>query len=184
MRKIKSQAEIDAKKKRNQIIVGVVLVALMMFSTIGYSLMDKTSNSIKKVEYSGITFVGSNGMWEIENTKMYFNYLPTELVNVSVTGTYDLNDYTNQTVYFVNYSSVGDLIINNLRGQIQRYQEACLESPCGLDLPVKNCSQDRIIVFANSEENRVYQRDKCVFISGDYAKGVDVFNYKLFGIGL
>lgn len=184
MRKIKSQAEIDAKRKRNQIIIGVVLVVLMMFSTIGYSLMDKTNNSVKKVKYSGVTFVSSNGLWEIEGTKMYFNNLPTELNNISVEGTYNLYDYSNQTVYFVNYSDAGELIINNLRGQIERYQEACLESPCGLDLPVKNCSQDRIIIFSNSEENRVYQRDKCIFISGDYSKGVDAFIYKLFGIGL
>lgn len=184
MRKIKSQAEIDKKKKRNQIIIGVVLVVLMMFSTVGYSLMDKTDNTIKKVEYSGVTFVSSNGMWEIEGTKIYFNYLPSELQNISIEGSYDLNDYSNQTVYFVNYSSSGELIINNLRGQIERYQEACLESPCGLDLPVKNCSQDRIIVFTNSLENKVSQRDKCVFISGDSYKGVDAFVYKLFGISL
>lgn len=182
MRKIKSQAEIDKKRKRNQIIVGTVLVVLMMFSTIGYSLMDKTNNSVKKVKYSGVTFVSSNGLWEIDGTKMYFNNLPTELENISVEGTYNLNDYANQTVYFVNYSAAGELIINNLRGQIQRYQEACLDKACGLDLPVKNCSQDLIIIFTNTLENKVYQKDKCVFISGDSPRGVDAFVYKLFNI--
>jgi hypothetical protein len=185
MRKIKSQTEIDKKKKRNQVIIGVVLVALMTFSTLGYSLMDnKNSGSTNRVEYDGVTLVNSNGLWEIENTKVYFNYLPTELENISVEGSYGLNDYTDQPVYFVNYSDAGELIINNLQGKLERYQDACLDVPCGLDLPIKNCSENLIFVFVDSEEDRVYQKEKCIFISGDAFKGVDAFNYQLFGIGL
>ncbi len=182
MRKIKSQAEIDKKKKRNQIIIGVILVGLMMFSTIGYSLMDKGGSTTKTVKYAGLNFISTNGIWTIEGTQMYFNHLPTELGNVSIEGNYSLESYSNQTLYFVNYSGAGELLINNLQGKIARYQEACLDSACGQDLPVKNCSKDLVIVFSSSTENRVYQKDKCVFIGGDYTQGVDAFVYKLFGI--
>ncbi len=184
MRKIKSQAERDKRKQRNQIIIGVLLVGLMVFSSLGYSLMDSRNNSsgTKKVSVGGVSFVNANNLWEIENTALYFNYLPTELENFSIEGNYNLEDYSNQILYFVNYNVQGELIINNLRGQIERYQEACLDSSCGKDLPIKNCEEDRIIIFTDSEENKVYQEGGCVFITKDYAKGVDVFIYKLFGL--
>ncbi|MBC8495954.1 hypothetical protein H8D36_07395 [archaeon] len=179
MRKIKNQAEIDRKKRRSQIIVGIVLVGLMVISTLGYSIMSQNSDTIQKVDYYGVTFVNSNGFWEIEETQVYFNYLPTELEDISVEGSYNLIDYADKTLYFVNYSSAGELIINNLRGQIERYQEACLDENYGPDLPVKNCTQDNVIIFVDSDENKVYQEAKCVYITRDYAKGVDAFVYRL-----
>lgn len=189
MRKIQSQAELGKKQKKKQIIVGVVLVSLLVLSTLGYSLFGGDEDEESKQKYGGFEFVKQNNYWilAVEGQEFYFQYLPQEVDNVSIFGFYNLQNYANKVLYFVNFdSSAGREILNNLGRYVLRTQEACLSNlNCSEDLPVKTC-EDNLIIFEeqNSINNKteVYQDSNCVYISGDYVKGADAFLYKIFGI--
>ena len=48
MRKIKTQAEIEKRQNRNKVIIALVFVVLMVFSTAGFALFSGTGISSKK----------------------------------------------------------------------------------------------------------------------------------------
>ena len=52
MRKIQTEAEREKEKKKNQIIIGVVMIGLLVVSTLGYSFMSGNNNNtnLKKTE--------------------------------------------------------------------------------------------------------------------------------------
>ena len=189
MRKIQSQTELGKKQKKKQIIVGVVLVGLLVLSTLGYSLLSGDRDEKSKQKYGGFEFVKQNNYWtlDIEGKVFYFQYLPQEVDDVSVSGSYNLQNYGNKVLYFVNLDSrAGQEILNNLERYVLRAQEACLEDlNCSKDSPVKTCD-DNLIIFEeqNSINNKtqVYQDANCVYISEDYVKGADAFLYRILGI--
>ena len=189
IRKIKTQEEIDAKKRKNKILLAVSIIIIMVFSTLGYALIGNGAGAQQKKKYNGYTFVQNNGYWSVtaENQAFYFKYLPEEIENVSVKGIYNLQTYSNKPLYFVNNNIASNQILSNLGSLISRYQEACLEDMnCTSNLPKKTC-EDNVIIFENFNENsssetKVYQNKNCVYISGDFTKGADAFSYKLAGI--
>lgn len=192
MRKIQTQAEINRKKKKNQIILGVILIGVMVLSTLGYSISDNFGSS-KKMEFNGFKFQKNNNYWNLDlsGQQFVFRNLPQNVSDVSVFGFYDLNSYADKTLYFVNLgksNEAGQEILTNLGRYILRWQEACLdlsssELECSADLPVKSCDEN-LIIFENGANNitKVYKDDNCVHISGDLISGSDAFLYKLLGI--
>jgi hypothetical protein len=190
MRKIRMKRDVEKTRKRNTVLIGIILIGLMILSTAGYSLIgndDEESDSSTN-EYNGFKFIRQRGLWRtsFSGLSFGFQYLPEEVENVSVSGSYDLNLYSGAPLYFVNPDSATSEILNNLGGYILRWQEACLEGEdCEGDLPVKNCDENLIILGVEPlEENvtRVYQNESCVFISGDSVKGADAFLYKVLKI--
>ena len=183
MRKIQTKEIIDRNKKRNNIIIGVVLIGLMFFSILGYSFLGGDEGEESVVEYRGLKFFREGGMWKlpIEEQIFYFQYLPEEVENVSISGFYSLQNYADQPLYFVNL--VSGEILNNLERYVPRWQEACLNdsSDCEDDLPSKTC-EDNLIIFSEENNTAVWQEDSCVYISGDFSRASDAFLYKLFGI--
>ena len=192
MRKIQTQAKIDRKRKRNNMILGVVLVGLLVLSTIGYSLSGNFSGNNKE-EFNGYEFEQNGVYWVLglQEQEFFFQNLPQEVVDVSVFGFYDLNSYFDKVLYFVNFdksNEAGQEILNNLGRYVLRWQEACLdlsseEFECDSNLPVKTC-KDNLIIFESVSGNAtsVRKENSCVYISGDLVKGADAFLYKLLGI--
>ena len=186
LRKIKTQDEISKKKKkRDQILIGTVLVVLLVVSTAGYSLIsgsaNKTSNN--RVVENGYEFYSDGSGWKllVEDQTFRFQYLPSELENISVEGNYDFEAYYQQPLYFHNPTGASEVLVN-LQRYILRYQQACLNgTECKEGLPVKDCDSN-IIVFIDGEETKVYNNQSCVFIEGDAIKGADAFLYELLGI--
>ena len=194
MRKIQT-AEIRAQKARKKkILVGVVLIFLMVVSTLGYSLMqgDGDEDDSSKVEENGRIFYRQNGIWvtSIEEETYGFQYLPSEVLNVSVEGDYDLERYTNQLLYYISPSEGVIEILNNLQRYVLRYQGACLnETDCEEDLPVKDCRSNLIVTAPLGmpqsiggkidNETRVYNNEGCVYLVGDSIKAADAFLYKV-----
>ena len=186
MRKIETKEDAMRKRRKNQIIVGAVLVGLMIVSTLGYSLMNGASNQDKssQVTEGGYVFTREGNLWKtsIDGQTFRFQYLPSELENVPVEGNYELGAYYNQPVYFVNLSPGVSEILMNLQDYILRYQEACLNgTECNENLPVKNCDSD-LIIFINGNETKVYNKQNCVFIEGEPIMGADAFLYRLLKI--
>jgi hypothetical protein len=194
MRKIKSMADIERIRRRNNIILGVVMIALLVGSTAGYSLMSADSEDESVVEERGFEFVRDGGMWKLgldEGEFFSFQYLPSEVDYVDVNVSLEFGDYSGQPLYFVNPNEGAGEILNVLGNYLLRYQEACLgsgheenstnETVCGGDLPVKDCGSN-LIIFETGNETMVYGEGNCVFIEGDSIRGVDAFLYKILGV--
>ena len=186
MRKIQTREEIEKKKKRKRIIVGSVLIFLMVFSSLGYAFLSDRGDEEWKSSYNDYVFIKTNRLWGLEKDGgvFYFQYLPQEIENVSVTGFYSIEDYFDKPLYFVNNNPASQEILNNLGNYILRYQDACLSGMNCTGAVEKTC-EDNVIIFEeaeNIEETKVYKNRNCVYISGDLAKGADAFLYKLLGI--
>ena len=182
MRKIKTAAEIARREKRNKWIVGIVFMALMLFSIAGYSLRSEGSDE-KIVEERGLKFYYQEGYWisSIGDQSFRFRYLPSEVENVSIWGDYSLEDYYGLPLYFVGESEGTYEILSNLGRYVERYQNACLDnSSCEGDFPVKDCTSN-LIVF-DGENESIYRRENCVFIGENSVRFADAFLYKLLGI--
>jgi hypothetical protein len=183
--KIKNQKELETKKKRNQIILGIFLVLIMVISTLGYSLMsNEESNNLKKTE-KGLKFIKQNGLWNtiIDGRAVSFQYLPSELSEVVIQGQIGLLQYSGKPLYFTALDSGARQVIIFLEPYVLRYQETCVQgSSCSGDLPIKDCSNNIIIPIIEADKTEVYINESCVYLKGDTAKAADAFLYKLFGI--
>lgn len=185
MRKIKTQEEINKTNKRNQFLVGSVLILLLVVATAGYSFLDKggqNSDGDKVVE-NGLEFSRNGEMWNtvIDGVNLQFSYLPSEVENISVNGSYNFGDYASQVIYVSDYNEGAVEILSNLGNFFQRSQVACFNSSdCEEDVPVKTCD-DNFIIFQEGE-NAVYKNKRCVFIVGDTRRAADAFIYKILEI--
>lgn len=189
MRKIQTAQEIERKKKRNNLILVIIMVALIGFSSLGYAIMnredgDQTDSS---VVYGGLKFIKSGGYWttEINSKVFYFNYLPLELENVSIIGNYSFENYYQQPVYIINLNPAVNGLMYALDGIAMRIQEACIygEYCSNKDLPIKTC-EDNVIVFKNANSNitKITKSQNCVFIEGNFFEGTDKLVYKMLNI--
>jgi len=188
MRSIESKKDIDKKKKKNQIIIGGILIFIMMGSTFGI-LVDSfgTKNSIGKVEYNGYKFVNENDFWTttIGNYKFIFRYNPTQVERIDTELRY-LNSYSNAPLYISSEDYVSEAeIYRNLGNTVERFQGACLEEKgCDKDWPIKDCSNNFIII-RKANESSIYQYENCVFIEGreeNLTQVTDEFLFKIIGI--
>jgi hypothetical protein len=189
MRKITSQYKKDKKKKRNGIIVGILLIGVMFFGIFGYSFQggDK-EEEINKLDYNGFKFIEQNGYWftNIGNLQFAFKYNPQQTENINPELN-DLNNYYNKPLYISSNNNEAELeIYRNLFSPnkiVQRMQYACLEE-CEEDLPVKACD-DNFIIIREGEVNKITQEENCVFIEGnqeDLTKLTDEFLFNILGI--
>jgi len=181
LKKIKTQSEVDRKRNRNQFLIGGILILILVVSTAGFSLMSSDEESNSKAKEQGLTFYKDSGLWKtsFDDQVFGFKYLPSEVENISVEGTYDLGVYFDKPLYYIGSNEGVSEILSNIGKYALRYQEACLNGTvCERDLPVKNCDEN-LIIFEESDETRVYQDGNCVYIFGDSIKGADMFLYKV-----
>ncbi len=190
MRKIISKQERESKGRRNQFIIGGILILVMVMSTIGYAFNREEDSSIK-IMYNGFEFTkDSSGFWgaSIGEFQFLFKYNPKETGE----NNYELNrmnSYYNKPLYIYSNSNEAEIeIYRNLFYQnqiVQRMQYACSEGDaCEGDYPVKNCT-DNFIIIKESNNSGIRQQENCVFIQGkneDLAKLADSFLFKITGI--
>ncbi len=185
MRKIVTQNEIDRRKKRNILIIGLLMIFLMVFSSIAYSFLDNSKKSDENVVVEkGLTFYryGDNWRTQIDGQLFEFIYLPSETEELNINGTFSFSDYFGKVLYYNELNEGTYEVLKNLNGVYQRGQEACVfNETCAKDVPVKTCS-DNLFIFKESEENNVYKSQNCVYIIGDPVKGADALLYKLLGV--
>lgn len=179
----------EKKDTRNKIIIGIILVGLMILSTAGYAFYNTDSESVKKIKYYDTEFVlGEDGLWHstIQGYGFSTQYNPTEVENISINLNLNLDSYTNKPVYFSFESNPKgiDEIIRNLGTFVERSQLSCLDGEkCEGDLPVKNCTDNVIIIKEGT--NKITQEDNCVYIFGNYSeitKASDAFIFRILGI--
>lgn len=187
MRKIATRGEEGKRKRRNQLIVGIVLVLVMLFSVLGYGFRSQEpEEDSKKVIYNGFEFESSSDFWLLEmgNTQFVFKYNPKEVERVGV----ELNSlasYQGKPLYISSENEEAEFeIYRNLDQFVLRRQYACLDEPCAGDLPVKTCEDNFIIIRENNVSN-IIQDNNCVFILGpreNLTRISDEFLFKIIGV--
>ena len=196
MRKISTKQDRLKKQKRNTLIISLVLVVIISLSVFGIvanSFGKSNSNAdAQKTVYNGYEFYSSGSFWILEqgNFKFIFASNPNDLKNVSIESN-ELNllpEYAQQTLYIYSDESTANYqIYQNLDLFLTRIQPACLEQDkaiCPEDLPIKGC-EDNFIIIKQSDENKLTQQDKCIFIEAkpeDLTKVIDIFLLKILGI--
>ena len=190
MRKLVSKEEEEKKRKRNQIILGVFLALIMVFSTIGFAIQGGFGNtpsdqiSGNEAEYNGHKFVNQNGLWVFGN--FVFKYLPQQVEDIG-SEIKLAADYQGKPAYVYSEDEEAEIEIAVNFGQLaQRVQRACpVETTCDKDLPVKTCSDNFIIIRESNNSNSITQENNCVFIEGQKEQLTalaDQFLFKILGV--
>ncbi|MFA4952949.1 MAG: hypothetical protein WC584_01895 [Candidatus Pacearchaeota archaeon] len=189
MRKIISKEEFQKKKKRNQLIVGLILIGVMIFGTLGYAFEGRENEESKsnKINYNGFEFVNQNDYWttKIGELEFIFKFNPEQVDKIE--GNFNsLNKYSQKPMYIYSENEMASFeIVRNMGSDVQRIQKACFEEKdCGENLPLKTC-KDNFIIIKESETKKVEQKENCVFIEGnkeDLIKLSDEFLFKILGI--
>lgn len=174
MRKLETKEIAEKKKRRNQWIIGVILVGVMLFSTLGYAFRgrDNAEDNTNPGEgsstnYHGQTFLFQNGLWMIQKGDLVFSFknLPND-ANLDQ-GLDKITSYVNKPLYV--YSENVDAeyeVYRNLDQIVLRRQGACPEGKeCVGDIPTKTCN-DNFIIIEVGEYPVITQQDHCVFITG------------------
>ena len=189
MRSITSKAQEAKRNKRNQYILGGILIFVMFISVVGYGFQssDDTTDS-STFEYNSYTFIPQNGIWYLQlgDFVLSFKYTPDQTTTIdSVLN--PLSSYANNPLYLSSKTPEADYEISrNFDQVVLRRQYACLEGEecANPTYPVKTCA-DNVILIQEAEVMNISQRDNCVFIQGpkeDLTRITDEFLYKVIGI--
>jgi len=183
--------KISSKKKssrRNQIILGVILVFVMFGSVFGVVVnsFGQDSNS-GIINYNGFEFVEQNGFWitKIDNLDFGFRNNPKEIEDIDGKIEISLENYYDKPLYIdsKNYEANSE-IYNNLGEIVLRIQAGCFEEPCGENVPIKTC-EENLIVIKEGNYSSITSDENCVFIEGpesNLTAITDEFLFKLVGI--
>lgn len=192
MKKILTKEQEAKKTRRNQLIIGLILVGLMLFSTAGYAINNESETATaSQIDYHGITFFKNSDYWNFNFKEQNFvtQYNPEEINNINVSIQSHLDDYLNKPLYFVTESGQPEMeLALNLKSSALRIQSACIsEKNCENNFPIKNCSFDNVIIIkeAVNEAENIYQDKKCIFITAEYSnltKYEDAFLFKVLEI--
>ena len=194
MRKILKVEHRKKKETRNKTIIGLLLVFLMVFSVGGYAFFSGSGENQEKIKYNEVDFIlEDNGFWRfnIQNIEFLTQYNPEETENISTPIFLTINNYNGKVLFFSEKSptSAKQEIGRNLQNLVLRMQDVCFdreETECeDENLPIKNCSQDNIIIIKESKDIELVQEEKCIFISAPYQeqiKAADAFLFKILGI--
>ncbi len=183
IKRIESKEEAERKRKLRVSILSIILLLILVLSTLGYAFFITPNDSTNNNQTPPIENNQNN---QNKIGRITFNYqgqqlslLSTyqEIENIDVNITLTPANYAGKTLY-ISADNEGILReLANLGSFSARAQEACY-GKCEKNLPEKNCT-DNIIVWNQSLNKKVYQRDSCIFIEGNMA-AVDAFLYRLF----
>lgn len=201
MRSILEKGTGEKERRRNSLIIGGFLIFVMLFSTLGFAFFNSNMNtnakvSSEKIEYNGLIFEQTPvGTWKFEISGFLFEtrYNPQETQNISVISLdKDIMDYQNKVLYFgvdsdeEIFSSGNQEVYNGLRQFIPRSNFACLSEECTEDYPIKDCSEENIIIFKEeTTDSRITNEEGCVYIysqSKDQLLAADAFLFRIFGV--
>jgi len=186
MKKIISKFEQKKKEKRKQLVLGIILVGLMVFSTIAYSFMDNSSSSDNlesELSYNGVEFSLKEEYYigEKYNNQILLSKNPNDLKeNVLINLSNSLESYSGKPLYLSSEDYLSSFIINQNFGVLnsiaQRMQLACYsEGNCPESYPIKDCSNN-LIVIGYSNQSSITSFENCVFISGPEEEVSDLTN--------
>jgi len=166
----------------------------MVFSSLGYALSGDDKGEIEKVNHNNIEFVrdANSDYWRfvINEHEFITQYNPQEVADISFFSTLTLQNYINKPLYFVGgFAEANVELGRNLNPFVLRFNEACLDSECKGDFPIKNCSEDNVLIFnevsSASDDENILQQDNCIFITSSISnqtRYTDALLFDLLGI--
>ena len=192
MREITTKSEQEKKRRRNQFIVGFILVAVMLFSTLGYAFKSDestdTTGNAQTITYNGFTFTNQNNLWflTLGSSQFSFTNNPKEVQQINSNLNTSLSTYSGKPLYISSEDKVAEVeIYRNLDQLVLRRQYACLNNTkCDENFPIKTCN-DNFIIIQNSSSRNITQENNCVFIRGpqkNLTEITDSFLFKTIGI--
>jgi len=189
IRKITPKGDEEKRKKRNQILVSVILASIMILSTLVYSFgTNLGENSKTKLKYNNYDFEYFNGLWNTNISGEIFGFASTPFNSYNVTSDINsLESYYGKPLYlFSENTDAENEIYRNLYKTASEISPACPENEkgCNENIPVKNCS-DNFIIIKEGNSSGVYQKENCAFIFGAYenlTKITDGFLLKIIGV--
>lgn len=191
-RRLTSKKDLERKHKRNQWILGVVLVVVMFGSVFGIVVNSfGNDGESTEIEYNGYTFFVEGNYFTLilGESKFYFSNGPDTVdslrkeVNISKV----LPVYAGKTLYLYSEDTeASSELYQNLNPYVSRMQLACeSEESCKDDsFPIKTC-EDNFILIKESTQNKIYEKENCVYIEGkkeDLTKLADEFLFHILGI--
>lgn len=194
MKKLTTKKEELRREKKRNFIITTLLAIILLMSIGGYSFIGKnsSSNTENSIIYNGLNFYNSNDYW-ISNKNKFRIVLknnPKELENIIIPDSIKkIENYYGRPLYIYSQDlNAKQEIFNNLNPEnniVQRIQETCIkEEACEKDLPIKDCSNN-IIILKKSKNPKIYQQENCVYIEGnstELTKMSDKFILYLIGI--
>ena len=203
IKKIETREDSERKKRRTKLVIGIIIIVLMIFSTIGFAMIGNNQEVIDNTVYNGYKFTSTSSGWQttVQGQTITTSYFPTEVLNVTGSNVYAF-DFTGQIVYIAVGSQEEIYDVNelgNLNNIAERSQFACQpkaenSSFCQeSSLPIKSCEDVNssntarvIIINSNVTEPASYTYyNNCLTInakSADLKIAVDNFIFKIFGI--
>ena len=192
IRRIESAAERERKEKRMRTIMAIVVTLLLGASTAAYALME--TSSTEKKEYNGFKFSLGEGGWQEKKSGIVTSYLPSDVENITLTGSPKLEDFSGNAYVAVLSSAEINAVNELLRTlTIEKAIPVCSimyenESFCS-DLPIKSCNDaskgNIVIIFESSNESSIDYGNYCITIKGsseDAAKAADRIIFELYSI--
>lgn len=187
MRKITSDKDLAKRQKKNQLVLGIILVVLMLLSVLGYGFYGSEESYEQVREYRGHELFSNGELWILDYGVYRFGFSnhPADTSGEVDLELKTLENYLSAPLYLSsNDSRVNTEISNNFGYIAERIQLACLQGEvCEEGLPVKNCSSNFIVV-SSGEANKIDQESNCVFIegNGELTEVVDEFLFHIIGI--
>jgi phosphotransferase system HPr-like phosphotransfer protein len=192
LRKIETKKEQERRQRRNELIVGIFFIVIMILSTIGYSI-DREKE--EKVVFNNIKFIKTAQGWKADNG-LLTRFLPKQVSNISTNILITADYFNGKKIYFsaqsYNELEAANEILRNIK--IEKWQLACLEgeeNKTGCEnLPIKNCKENDIIVLREQkneteEKTKIYRDERCIFIeagSEELIKAADRFIFTIYKI--
>jgi hypothetical protein len=183
MRKIGSEKTLEAKKKRNTLIISIFILLVLIGGTAGYAFItgfrsDNKSNN--PTTEDGATLVGSKWYIPLNGNDFYFTNSPESVKDIQVNITSTISSFNSLPIYISSDNSAVSSEIAMVLGKYASHVQSACYGPCEQDLPEKDCSEN-LIVWRDAPERKVHQEQKCIFIDGDLSS-VDAFLYKILRI--
>ena len=198
MKRIISNEDRERVNRRNQLIVGIILILLMLFSTVGFAFSFGISgNAVEEIEYNGIEFSRdvNTGYWNfnVGNNDFFTVYNPEEVQDIKFVNHKTIQNYAGKPLYFIGEAGDGFAeLYRAISNFALRIGGACLDEECKEDYPIKNCEIDNVIIIEevidNVEDNikeGITTKNNCVYIRAkpeNLVKYADAYLFNLLGI--
>jgi len=177
LKKIQSKKEIEKKQKRNQLVIGLILIFVMLISTAGYAF-DQTRTE-KKI-YNNIVFVKQeSNLWQAQKIGTLTQFLPQEVAIINGSVSISKSQLDGKIFYFDIFSSdelnAANEVMKNLA--VAKTQQICIEGEENKEgcenLAIKSCFDENLnnyIFVFKSESNSTLNLEKkgyCIFFNAD-----------------
>ncbi|MCH8945978.1 MAG: hypothetical protein IIA85_03580, partial [Nanoarchaeota archaeon] len=157
MRRIIPKGQEAKRRKRNQVIVSLMLISVMFFSVLGFAFSSFSfsgkqnidNSNPNSINYNGFEFREQSGFWVLnkEGINFIFRNNPYEVARIN-SEINPLSNYLEKPLYIYSESIEAESEIQtNLFQFVKEIENACLEK-CNENeqLPIRSCEDNFIII--------------------------------------